>query len=123
MSFMTEKKAKEVFSQYMKAEAIGNDTLAIQLEKDLNKAGWYIKSGPDGLTVSKKEIDIPDVDFSFAPKESTIAPTPSTDNPNGKMWRNIGIAVLVTVAVVAIILVSVKVYKGIKNKQQYATNG
>lgn len=122
MSFMTEKKAKEVFSQYMQAETIGNNTLAIQLEKDLNNAGWYIKSGQDGLTVEKKEMEIPEIDLTFAPKESAIAPTPSTDNPNGKLWKNIGIAVLITIGVVALIVISVKVYKGIKNKQ-YATNG
>lgn len=121
MSFMTEKKAREVFTQYMQAEAIGNDSLAIQLEKDLNNAGWYIKSGPDGLTVEKKEIDIPDIDTSFMPKESPVAPTPSTDNPNGKIWKTIGIALLITIGVILLILASVKIYKGIKNKQ-YATN-
>jgi hypothetical protein len=122
MSFMTERKAKEVFSQYMQAEAIGNDTLAIQLEKDLNNAGWYIKSGQDGLTIEKKQLDIPDIDLTFAPKESAIAPTPSTDNPNGKLWKNIGIAVLITVGIVALILISIKVVKVIKNKQ-HAANG
>ena len=121
MSFMTEKKAKEVFSQYMQAEAIGNDTLAIQLEQDLNNAGWYIISGPDGMTVAKKDSNLPDIDLSFAPKESTIAPTPSTDNPNGKIWKTIGISLLIAIGIVLLILASVKIYKGIKNKQ-YATN-
>ncbi len=121
MSFMTEKKAKEVFTQYMQAEAIGNDTLAIQLEQDLNNAGWYIISSSDGLTIAKKEINLPDIDISVAPKESTIAPTPVIDNPNGKVWKTVAISILVAVALVALILLSVKVYKGIKNKQ-YATN-
>lgn len=118
MSFMTEKKAKEIFSQYMQAEAIGNDTLAIQLEKDLNNAGWYITSGPDGLTVSKKESAIStDFDWSFAPKESTVAPNSTNDDPNGKFWKNVRIALLITIGVVILIVASVKIYQAVKNRQ------
>lgn len=120
MSFMTEKKAKEVFTQYMQAEAIGNDTLAIQLEQDLNNAGWYIISSSDGLTIAKKEINLPDIDLSAAPKESTISPTPVIDRPNDKLWKTIAISVLVAVVLVAVVLISVRIYKGIKNKE-YAT--
>lgn len=123
MSFMTEKKAKEVFMQYMQAEAIGNDTLAIQLESDLNKAGWYITSGPDGLTIAKKEgaIDASAFDWSIAPRENTIAPNPSSDNPNEKIWRNVGIGLLITVGVVILIVASVKIYQVVKNRSSGAT--
>lgn len=123
MSFMTERKAKELFSQYMQAEASGNDTLAIQLERDLNNAGWYITSGPDGLTIAKKESPITssDFDWSFAPKESTIAPNPSNDNPNGKVWRTVTIAVLIAIGVVLLVVTSVKIYQVIKNRKNAAT--
>ena len=102
----------------MQAEAIGNDTLAIQLEKDLNNAGWYITSGPDGLTVSKKESVIStDFDWSYAPKESTVAPNSTNDNPNGKIWKNVGIALLIAIGVVILIVASVKIYQAVKNRR------
>lgn len=119
MSYMSEKKAKEVFGQYQQAEASGNDTLAIQLERDLNNAGWFITAGQDGLTVARKDsiLDASAVDWIYTPKESTVAPNSNNDNPNEKMWRNIGIAVLITIGVILLIVASVKIYKVIKNRQ------
>lgn len=107
MSFMTERKAKEVLRQYLQAEAAGNDTVAIQLERDLNNAGWFITSGPEGLTVAKKgnESNFPVVS-DYLPRENTVAPTPRNDNPNRTMWIAIGItAAVITLTVVVIILV------------------
>lgn len=116
MSFMTEKKALEVLAQYMRAEASSNDTLAIQLERDLNNAGWYITSGEDGLTVQRKEREnlIPNVDDFYIPKEGSVAPSANDDNPNRKLW--IGIAI--TTAVIALIIVVVLIIKHRKNATQ-----
>jgi hypothetical protein len=117
MSFMTEKKAKEVLGQYMKAEVSSNDTLAIQLERDLNNAGWYIVSGQDGLTVQRKENDslLPNVDDFYIPKESTVAPSPNGDNPNRSFWITFGI----TTAIIALIIVVFLIIKYRKNATQY----
>lgn len=120
MSFMTEKKARETFEQYMQAELTGNDALSAQLESDLNDAGWYVTSGPDGLTVAKKESNLPNFDWSLAPKESSVSPTPATDNPNAKAWKTVGIVALIAIGTILLIVASVKIYKAIKNKQ-YAT--
>lgn len=120
MSFMTEKKAQETFEKYMQAELSGDDTLSVQLEHDLNDAGWYITSGPDGPTIAKKDSNIPLLDWSLAPKESNISPTPPSDNPNAKTWRTVGIVVLIAIGVALAILASVKIYRSFKNKQ-YAT--
>lgn len=123
MSFMTEKRAKEIFSQYMQAEASGNDTLAIQLERDLNSSGWVISSGPDGLTVNRKDgiIDGSGIDWFYAPKDGTVAPTPGGENPNAKIWRNVGIGLLIAIGLVLIIVVGVKIYRTVKNKQSGAS--
>jgi hypothetical protein len=106
MSFMTEKKAQEVFKQQMQAE-LTNDDLARELERQLNDAGWFITSGPDGTTIKRKdsEVDGSVIDWFYAPKESTIAPTPNTDNPNRRIWIAVGISLLIAITVVVIIII------------------
>ncbi|ASS48417.1 MAG: hypothetical protein A3D31_08360 [Candidatus Fluviicola riflensis] len=118
MSFMTEKKALEVFKMQMQAELTGPDQLARDLENQLNDAGWFITSGPDGPTIKRKDgtVDASAVDWLYAPKESTVAPNSSSDNPNGRIWRNVGIAVLVAIGIVLIIWGSVKLYQKFKSK-------
>ncbi len=115
MSFMTEKKAQELFKQQMQAE-LTNDDLARELERQLNDGGWYITSGPDGTTIKRKEggLDGSMVDLFYAPKESTVAPNYSADNPNSKVWRNVGIAVLIAIGLTLIIVASVKLYRHFK---------
>lgn len=106
MSYMSEKKAQEVFKQQMQAE-LTNDALARELEKQLNDAGWYITSGPDGTTIKRKDgaIDGSAMDWFYAPKESTVAPSPNTDNPNRGLWIAIGISVAVIVVVITVIVI------------------
>lgn len=119
MSFMTEKKALEVFKMQMQAELTGPDQLARDLEKQLNDAGWFITSGPDGPTIKRKDgntVDVSTVDLFYAPRESTVAPNSSNDNPNGKIWRNVGIAVLIAIGIALLIWGSVKVYQNFKSK-------
>ncbi|MNU67056.1 hypothetical protein D3C71_563870 [compost metagenome] len=117
MSYMSEKKAQELFKQQMQAE-LTNDDLARELERQLNDAGWFITSGPDGTTIKRKDGSLTDsaIDLFYMPKESPVAPNPSTDNPNSKMWRNIGIGVLIVIATVLIIWSSVKLYRHFKTK-------
>lgn len=114
---MSEKKAQELFKQQMQAE-LTNDDLARELERQLNDAGWFITSGPDGTTIKRKDGSLTDsaIDLFYMPKESPVAPNPSTDNPNSKMWRNIGIGVLIVIATVLIIWSSVKLYRHFKTK-------
>lgn len=89
---MTQKKANELFSQYMEAETAGNDYYSIELEKELNDGGWYITSGPDGLTVARKDstTDYSNVIDKLAPTQNNVQPTPATDNPNKTLWITIG---------------------------------
>ena len=106
MSFMTEKKAQEVFKQQMQAE-LTNDDLARELERQLNDAGCYITSGPDGTTIKRKDGSLTDsaIDLFYAPKESTIAPSPKNDNPNRGVWIAVGISLLIAITVVVIIII------------------
>lgn len=107
MSFMTEKKAQEVFKQQMQAE-LTNDDLARELERQLNDAGWYITSGPDGTTVKRKDGNSSDespIDWFYVPKESTIASSPSSDNPNRKIWIIVGITLAVVITTVVVIII------------------
>lgn len=115
---MTEKRALEVFKLQMQAELTGPDQLARDLEKQLNDAGWFITRGPDGQTIKRKDgnVDASEVDWLYAPKESTVAPNSSSDNPNGRIWRNVGIAVLIAIGVVLIIWGSIKIYQKFKSK-------
>ena len=78
MSYMTEKTAKELFAEYLKAEMLSDPkrTKAIALEEQLNKGGWYITSSNEGLTVKRKDgnFTVPKVDDYLLPKESKIQP-------------------------------------------------
>ena len=108
MSLILEKKAQELFNQYMQAELIGNDALADSIEKQLNSGNWYITEGPDGPTIRKKETDfggITEITDKFAPKDPEIAPSPPTDNPNRNMWIGIGIGLGILALIVAIIII------------------
>lgn len=117
MSFMSEKKAQEVFKMQMQAELTGPDQLARDLEKQLNDAGWFITSGPDGPTIKRKDSVLGDsaIDMFYVPKESSVASNSSNDNPYGKVWKNIGIAVLIAIGLILIIWGTVKLVQKFKN--------
>lgn len=117
MSFMTEKKAQETFAQYMTAEEAGDDALAISLEKDLNDAGWFITSGPDGLTIKKKESTLPNIDPSLLPAETSVKPTvtPVEEEKKGSnVWLIVGIVAGVAVLTIGAILL-IKHFKNVQS--------
>ena len=108
MSLILERKAQELFNQYMQAELIGNDVLADSIEKQLNDGNWYITDGPDGPTIRKKETDfssITEITDKFTPKDQVIAPSPSTDNPSRKLWIGIGIGLGILALLVTIFII------------------
>lgn len=109
MNFMTERKAQEKLQAYLIAEVAGRNDEAAALEQELNDAGWFIVTGPDGLTLKKneREIGLPSVDDFYLPRESTSAPVPaSSDSPNRTLWIALGITasvILVTILVIIIV--------------------
>lgn len=115
MIFMTENKAQELFQRYLQAELQGRNDEAASLEQELNSGNWYISSGPEGMTLTKKgkEINAPDLSDYYMPKESSVAPNPANDNPNRALWITLSIAG-------ALILISIAVYIIIKRKRDAA---
>lgn len=108
MSYMSEKRAQEIFVQQMQAELTNSD-LASELEKQLNEGGWYITSGPEGPTIKRKDTSLDGFapDWLYMPKESTIAPTssPTNENPNRGIWIAVGISVVVIIVVITAIVI------------------
>ena len=104
---MTEKKAQELFSRYLQAERIGNDTEAIQLEHDLNNAGWFVVSGSDGLTIARKgsQTDLPEIEDYLIPKDSKVTAAPETDNPNRNLWIGLAIGGVVIAIIITVIII------------------
>lgn len=115
MSFMTEKKAREKFQQYMSAEMQGRNAEADLLENELNNAGWFITNGPDGMTIKKKEKEsnLPTVDDFLLPKESKITPYKPEEKSYKKVWIGIGITVGV-IALTALVIYLVKRHRNAK---------
>lgn len=113
MNFMTEKKAREKFQQYMSAEMQGRNAEADSLENELNNAGWYITSGPDGMTIRKKEKEssLPTVDDFLIPKESRITPYTPEDKSYKRVWIGIGI----TLGVIALTALAIYLVKRQQN--------
>ena len=116
MSYITEKKAHELFDQYMKAELEADPTRkdAIALEKQLNDGGWFITSSPDGLTVKKKGmlsgVNVPSVD-GFTPTETRIQPYQGGTQTSYKpFWITLGI-VAGLLALTALVIYVVKQHK------------
>ncbi len=109
MSFMTEKKALELFDEYMKAELKADRTDAIAIEQELNKAGWFITSTDNGLTVKKKESgsNLPKIDDLYLPKETNIQPY-AGDEPKSRktLWITVGvIASLIAITVLVVYII------------------
>jgi predicted RNA-binding protein YlxR (DUF448 family) len=108
MSYMSEKKAQEIFVQQMQAE-LTNDDLARELEKQLNEGGWYITNSPEGATIQRKDTSIDGFvpDWLYMPKESTVAPTssPTNESPNRGIWIAVGISLVVIIVVITAIVI------------------
>lgn len=113
MSFMTEKKAREKFQQYMSAEMQGRNAEADSLENELNNAGWFITNGPDGMTIKKKEKEssLPTVDDFLIPKESKITPY----TPEKKSYKNLWIGLGITLGVIALTALTIYLVKRHQN--------
>ncbi|ASS50152.1 MAG: hypothetical protein A3D31_11330 [Candidatus Fluviicola riflensis] len=91
---MTEKRANEYLQQYVQAEIKGQNTDAERIEKFLNDNGWFIRTGPDGMVVQRRDREgtFPDVE-DYLPKESNIQPYKGTVvKSNKNLWIGIGIA-------------------------------
>lgn len=107
MIFMTENKAKELLGQYMAAEMQGNDEEAARLEQQLNDNNWYITAGPDGTTVTKRDVNLPEIDDYLIPKESNVQPYKgSTDNTNKGLWIALGIVGAIGLTILTIYLIN-----------------
>lgn len=120
MSFLTEKKAREIFELYKKAELSGNNVEAAELESQLEAAGWKVASSPDGLTIVKertglfagwgKDNDITD----YLPKDTNAAPYRGTNQTGSRTWLYVGIGIGTVVLIIGLIL-AIKHYKKVKN--------
>ena len=113
---MTDKKAHELFSQYMQAEIKGNDQLAEDLEAELNKGGYIITAGPEGLVIVRKDNpNAPKVDGveDYIPQENKSRTPLQGDKPRDYTWLWVGGGIIVA------ILLIIWVVKIIK-KRQYA---
>lgn len=119
MSYMTEKRAKELFEEYMKAELLSDPDRkeAMALELELNKGGWFVTSSPSGLTVKRKEngLNFSSLD-DYTPSESRIQPYEGgTQSSYKPVWITVGIIVGI-LAITAIVVYIVKQQKkNIKN--------
>lgn len=105
MIFMSEKKAQELYQQYYQAEIRGDDQVAEATEAELNKGGWYIVSGPDGMTVRRKEKNLPEVDDYLIPKETNYTPYSGNSSQSNKtLWIVIGVVAGIA-AIVAVVII------------------
>lgn len=109
MSFMTEKRAHELLDEYMKAELKADRTDAVDIEGQLNKAGWFITSQGGEYTVKRNQSgsNLPKIDDFYLPKETTIQPyTGDEPKSNKTLWITLSIIaslIAITVLVVYIL--------------------
>ena len=117
MSFLTEKKANELFTLYKQAELSGDDDLAESLEHQLSQANWKITNGQDGWVIVRDRQGL----FSswnesstdtnlLIPKNTVTSPYygDSSSNKKSGMFILIGIGALVLI--IGIVL-AVRAYK------------
>ena len=116
MNFLTEKKAKERYQSYLQAEIKGDDKQATLIEKELNDAGWYIVSTPQGQTVQRKGLDgeLPDVG-DYLPKEADYTPYQPDSDSDKDSGKKVWIIVGVTLGVAALIMLTIYLIKRAKN--------
>jgi len=117
MSFLTERKANELFASYRQAELSGDDDLAESLENELNQAGWKITSGQDGLMIVKDKEGLfsswndSSTDSSlFIPRSTVTSPYMGDSSSNKKTGMYILIGIGTLVLIIGIVL-AVKAYK------------
>lgn len=116
MNFLTEKKAKERYQNYLQAEIKGDDKQATLIEKELNDAGWYIVSTPEGETVQRKGLngEFPDVN-DYLPKEENYDPYKPDSDADKDSAKKVWIIVGVTLGVAALVMLTIYLIKRVKN--------
>lgn len=112
MSLMTEKRANELLIEYKQAETIGDNTKAIQIEHDLNSAGWLISQNEKGLIIKRKSNSVQTIDEFYTPKEPKIEPLKEDDNPNKNLWKIIGYTILTLTVISGVIYLIIKYRRG-----------
>lgn len=110
---MIRSKANELLAKYMQAELGGQDEVADSSENELNKAGWFIVNGEDGLTVEKKGGGFFDgiaSSFSSYPTESKIKPYSSTKDEKApwNVWVIVGLSTAGLIGLTALIVYFIK---------------
>lgn len=122
MSFLSEKKAREIFELYKKAELEGQDDKAKSLEAQLNEAGWEITHGPEGWTIVKQDggglfsgwgTSSTDMNL-LIPRNTPASPYSGTENTNSKTGLYILIGLGTLVLIIGVVL-AVRAYKKGKN--------
>jgi hypothetical protein len=113
---MTEKKAREVFEAYKKAELTGTNEEASALEKQLKDAGWKITVGPSGLTIIKvKNADGSGDVSDYLPRESKNSGFQGGTDNQGATTKSILIFAGIGLGVIGLIILIA--YFAKKNKQ------
>lgn len=117
MSWMSEKKAKEIFELYWKAEKAGQHEKATELEKQLKDAGYKITVGPTGTTVVKiqKGGDMYSDLSDYLPKESNNNGYRGGNDNKGSKTNAIIISVSIGVGIIGLIVLIVYLAKNRKN--------
>lgn len=116
MSWMSEKKARELLKEYMQAELLGEDQKAEEIEEQLKKAGWKITIGPDGTDIRKEEKENQGLlgDW-FLPKESTLIPYSGDNSKQGSNNKNLWLTIGISVGLIGLIILTIFIAKRIKN--------
>lgn len=114
MSWMSEKKAKEIFKLYWEAETTGQHDKADELETQLNDSGWKVTVGPNGTTVAKiTNEDGKNFGLDYLlPKESNITSYKGDNDNQGSNTK----AILISVGIGVVLLIILIVYLVKKNK-------
>ncbi len=120
MSFMLEKKAREIFALYQQAELSGKNDQAEALENQLNDAGWRITQTTQGETIVRDGLfanwgnsQATDSDL-LIPRDTSTPSYKGTSNTGSRVWLYVGIGVGVLVLSI-IVIIAVKRIKKSKN--------
>lgn len=106
--FMTEKKARLLLADYMKAELAGRDEDAERIENELNASKWFITIGPEGVTTVEKRGGVGDAaDDLLLPNEDGVQSyqggATNQGSGNRVLWISIGVGVGVIGLILAIV--------------------
>ncbi len=108
MSFMTERKAKNLFEEYKAAELSGDDSKAAELEVRLKVGGWKITFGPDGWAIVKESNEVIDKVTSILPRNAPVNPYQGGDGLGRGIWIAIGAGILLLIVAIIFIVQAIK---------------